>query len=349
MFEVAADEQSRALDGAAGRVQKGAAESVNRRSLEGAVPVSLLPPGEYIVRAIISTDGKRVGHVTRPIRVGRTIVAARTKPSNTSTRLMSATTVTVSSRSDRFDRGAVLTPQVLDFFIDRLDVGARGEANATPVVEHAKAGRFDEAVRALSIGNTSMPGAFLSGLGLYARGDLDPAAVQFREALRLDSEFFPAAFYLGSCYAAGQRDDQAVGAWQLALVTETEAPFLYTLLGDALLRLKEPNEALEILNQAAEKWPENDQVQVRIGAAFAMSGKRAEALQKLEPYLEKYPEDQDRLLFGLRVLYEARAGGRPVRSTNEDKTLFARWAAAYAKANGPQQALVAQWQKTIGK
>ena len=62
---------------------------------------------------------------------------------------------------------------------------------------------------------------------------------QFRETLRLDSEFFPAAFYLGSCYAAGGRDHEAAGAWQTSLVTESDAPFIYTLLGDALLRLRE--------------------------------------------------------------------------------------------------------------
>ena len=45
------------------------------------------------------------------------------------------------------------------------------------------------------------------------------------------------------------------------------------------------------------------------------------------------------------MLYEARAAGKPIRSTDEDRALFSRWAAAYAAAKGPQQALVEQWQK----
>ncbi len=245
MFEVAQDVQARALDGAAGRVQPASADSPNRRTLEGSIPVALLPPGDYVARAVITTDGKKVGQVTRPFRVGRTVTAAKTKPAaGTRTVVSRSAAIPLASRTDRFERASVLTPQVVGFFVERLNVGARGEANPEPVAEHARAGRFDEAVKALTTGASSVPVAFLSGLSLYSRGDLEPAAAKFREALRLDSEFFPAAFYLGSCYAAGGRDRDAVGAWQLALVTETDAPFIYTLIGDALLRLREADRAL---------------------------------------------------------------------------------------------------------
>jgi len=350
MFEVATDAQARALDGAAGRVQTSTAQAPNRRTLEGSVPVALLPPGDYVARAVVSTDGRKVGEVTRAFRVGRLASApARTKPAAARTTLARSSSIPIASRTERFDRASVLTPQVIGFFIERLDVGARGEANPAPIVEHARAGRFDEAIDSLGTPGTSVPAAFLGGLSLYAKGELEPAAARFRETLRLDSEFFPAAFYLGSCYAAGGRDDQAVGAWQLALVTESDAPFIYTLLGDALLRLREVDQAFAILNDAASRWPDNDEVQVRIGAAMAMAGKRADALLKLEPYLEKHPDNQERLFFALRMLYEARSDRRPIRSTNEDRALFARWAAAYKATNGPQQALVDQWQKVMSK
>jgi VWFA-related protein len=350
MFEVAADAQSRALDGAAGRVQPATADAPNRRALEGSIPIALLPPGDYVARAVVSTDGRKVGQVTRPFRVGRTVAVTRPKPA-VGSRMTTArsATIPVTSATERFDRASVLTPQVVGFFMERLNVGARGESNPTPVVEHARAGRFDEALKALSTGSTSVPAAFLSGLALYSRGELEPAAARFRETLRLDSEFFPAAFYLGSCYAAGGRDQEAVGAWQLALVTESEAPFIFTLLGDALLRLREVDQALVILNAAAQEWPDNQDVQVRIGSALAMSGKRAEALQKIEPYLDSHPEDTERHFVGLRLLYQARADGKPIKSTNEDRALFTKWAAAYAAAKGPQLALVEQWRKAMAK
>ena len=88
---------------------------------------------------------------------------------------------------------------------------------------------------------------------------------------------------------------------------------------------------------------------MRIGAALAMAGKRADALRKLEAYLDKYPDNQERQFAALRLLYQARTDGRPIKSTNEDRALFTRWATAYATAKGPQLALVEQWQRTMLK
>jgi VWFA-related protein len=352
MFEVAQDEQARALDGAAGRVQPPTPDAPpNRRALEGSVPVALLPPGNYVARAVISIDGRKAGQVSRPFRVGRA-AAARTPTAAPATKPGSLRTtgpgpIPFASRTERFDRQSVLTPQVVGFFMDRMNFGARGEPNAGPAIELARAGRFDEAVQALTTRTATVPSVFLSGLALYSKGDLEGAAGKFRETLRLDSEFFPAAFYLGSCYAAGNRDQQAVGAWQMSLVTESDAPFIFTLLGDALLRLKDVNHALEILNEASSVWPDNEEVQVRLAAALAMAGRRAEAMQILEPYLEKHPEDAERHFLGLRTIYEARADKKPIRSPEEDRALFTRWAKAYAAAKGPQQALVEQWAKAL--
>jgi tetratricopeptide (TPR) repeat protein len=350
MFEVAKDAQARALDGAAGRVHPASTDAPNRRTLEGSIPLALLPPGDYVARAVVTTDGRKVGQVTRPFRVGRTAAVVKPKPGPGPRTLSNRPTdIHLASRTERFERASVLTPEVISFFVERLNIGGRGEPHPEPVIEHARAGRFDEAVQSLSTPGTSVSAAFLSGLALYSKGELEPAAARFREALRLDSEFFAAAFYLGTCYAAGGRDQEAVGAWQLALVTESDAPFIYTLLGDALLRLREVDPALAILNDAAARWPENDEVQVRIGAAMAMAGRRADALVKLESYLDKHPDDHERQLVALRMLYQARADGKPIRSTNEDRALFTRWATAYTAAKGPQLALVEQWRKTMSK
>ena len=80
-----------------------------------------------------------------------------------------------------------------------------------------------------------------------------------------------------------------------------------------------------------------------------MAGKRADALSKFEPYLASHPDDMERHFAALRMLYEARADGKPIKSTNEDKELFSRWSAAYTAAKGPQLAMVQQWQKAFGR
>jgi VWFA-related protein len=349
IFEVATNDQGRAIDGAAGRVQPASAESPNRRAIEASIATSLLPPGDYVVRAVVNMDGRKVGQIVRPFKVGRLAAAATAPPPAPGLRPASRAPVPFTSRIDRFERSAVLTPQVVGFFMERMDFPARGESNPAPAVEHARAGRFDEAIQALTSRSGTVPSTFLSGLALYSKGELEPAAAKFRETLRLDSEFFPAAFYLGSCYAAGGRDQEAVGAWQLSLVTQSDAPFIFTLLADALLRLRDVPQALDVLNEAAAQWPEDDEVEIRIATAYALSGKRAEALAKFEAYLAKHPDDQDRHFLALRTLYEARASGKPVRTAEEDRALFTRWAAAYAATKGPQQALVDQWMRAMSR
>lgn len=348
MFEVAETEDGRAVDGAVGRVRTANVGAPNRKALEASFKTTLLPPGNYVARAIVTAGGQRLGAVSRPFRVGKPVAVAKGTGGLGLKAASRPATVPFASRTERFDRGAVLTPQVVGFFLERMNLAAGGES-AAAVIEHAQAGRFEQALSSLRARTGTVPGAFLTGLALYAKGDLDAAAAKFREALRLDSEFFPAAFYLGSCYAAGGRDDQAVGAWQLSLVTQSDAAFIFTLLGDALLRLREPAQALEVLNEAAAQWPNDEEVQVRLGAAYAMSGKRADALAKLEPYLAAHPQDHERHLIALRTLYEARAAGAPVRSAEEDRALFTRLAQAYAAAKGPQQPLIDVWQRTMAK
>ena len=348
MFEIAQAADGRALDGAAGRVTPQTTANPNRRVVEGSIPIALLPPGEYVARAVLSLDGKKIGQVARPLRVGRTVTTPVRTTSTIGIRSPTARApIPFASRIDKFDRGSVLAAPVVGFFIDRMNFGARGEPNAAPALEAAHAGRFEEAVK--SLGSGTVPSTFIGGLALYSKGDLEGAANKFRETLRLDSEFFPAAFYLGSCYAAGGRDQEAVGAWQMSLVTESDAPFIYTLLGDALLRLRETEHAMQILNEAKGIWPDNDEVNVRMAAALAMSARRGEAMQILEPYLAKHPEDADRHFLALRILYEAKSEGKPVRSQAEDKALFTKWAAVYTAAKGPQLALVEQWQRAINR
>ena len=319
MFEVAQNEQgARARRRGRQSHSRRRPSTPNRRAIEGSVPdrrccrLATTSPAPSS-----ASTARRVGHVARPFRVGRDgDDRGQAEAGRRSATLETGTPIPFASRIERFDRGSVLTPQVVGFFMERMNFGARGEPNAAPAIDHARAGRFDEAVQSLSTRTGTLCRRRSSAAWRCTRKEISkPAAAKFRETLRLDSEFFPAAFYLGSCYAAGGRDDEAVGAWQLSLVTESDAPFIYTLLGDALLRLREaaagardPERGRSATGRRTKKC--------RCGSAprYAMAGKRAEALQKLEPYLDKHPDDHERHFVALRMLYEARADGKPVRS-----------------------------------
>jgi predicted Zn-dependent protease len=135
----------------------------------------------------------------------------------------------------------------------------------------------------------------------------------------------------------------------MSLITEGEAPFIYTLLGDAFLRIGDMNEALDILKEAASTWPENDQVELRLGTAYARAAKPVEAVQALDRYLTRHPEDQDRLFVALRSIYEVRSTGQAIGTVEEDRKRFERYAAAYAAAGGTQTALVDQWRRFVNR
>jgi VWFA-related protein len=347
VMEVSTSEEGRTLDSGEARLlpHDGAP---GRRTAEAVVPIALLPPGDYIARAVISVDGRKAGQVSRPFRIPETRSTANTAaPDSLGPR---RAPIPFASRIDAFDRRAVLAPPVVGFFMERMNFGPGGEPGAAAAIEHARAGRFEDAIAALSSSEKKQVATvFLTGLALYEKGDLDAAATKFREAIRLDFEFFPAIFYLGSCYAAGGRDRQAVGAWQTALITESEAPFIYTLLADAFLRLREVQPALDILKEAQAMWPESDQVQLRVGTALAMAGKAREALDVLEPYIARNPSDHERMFIALRALYDSRSKGSSVRTPTEDRALFATLAEAYKTAGGPQIALVDEWRKVVDR
>ncbi|MFO7693955.1 MAG: tetratricopeptide repeat protein, partial [Vicinamibacterales bacterium] len=213
-----------------------------------------------------------------------------------------------------------------------------------------RGGKFDEAIAALAgAASDRLSVPFLKGLALFGKGDLEPAAEQFREALRVDSEFLPAAFYLGACYAAGGQDREAAGAWQTSLISESEARIVYDVLADALLRLGEGEQAESIIREALGRWPDDDSFVPRLSAAEAMQRKGAEAVATLEPYLAGHPADASAWFLAMRILYDAYAAGGVITSQAEDAARAVKYAEAYKAAAGPRFALVDRWAAFIQK
>jgi VWFA-related protein len=347
-LEIATSEVARAIDAAPARFQPEATPSPTRRVAEGTLPLVLLTPGEYIARAVVTVAGRKVGEVTRPFRIVRATAASGAAAHVAALPVKAA--IPFVSRTEAFERTSVVTPPVVGFFVDRMNIGRNASPIPQSALDAARRGKFEEAIGALKKGGNDQLGAiFFDGLAHYSSGDLEGAASRFREALRISSDFFPATFYLGACYAAGGNDRDAAGAWQTSLITESEAPFIYTLLGDAFLRLHDVDAAIDILKEASTLWPGSEQVQPRLGAAYAQAGRPVDAVLALDPYIAQHPQDHERLLVALNAIYDARSAGKSITSAEEDRKRFERYAAAYAAAGGPQQALVEQWRKFIAR
>jgi VWFA-related protein len=320
------------------------AESGRRWTASAAVDLRLLPPGDYLVVATAFDGDAVLGRVSRPFRL-ELLPTAAGAPRAPFGVAESGGLVRAFSRQD------ALSADAMAYFLARLQ---QADTEAFEPVAAAAAslrgGRFDDTIAALAdVVPDRLAVPFLKGLALFGKGELEPAAAQFREALRVDSEFLPAAFYLGACYAAGGLDREAVGAWQTSLVSESEARIVFDVLADALLRLADGARAESIIREALGRWPDDDRFVPRLSAAEALQKRRAEALGTLDPYLERHPDDAGAWFLGMRVLYDAHAGGGVVTNQAEDGSRASRYAAGYKAAGGPMLALVDRWAAFIQK
>ncbi|MEW5983212.1 MAG: VWA domain-containing protein [Acidobacteriota bacterium] len=317
-----------------------------RLSAETVIDLRALPPGTYRVVARIGRGATAIGEVSRPFRRERSTAPVGGEAGELAPRTAFAVGAG-GSLVRPFQRTDVLGSGALAFFLKRMQQAdaAGGTRAAVPAAEGLlEAGRLDEALAALGeAGSDELSVTFLRGLVLFAKGDLEAAATQFRASLRLSSDFLPAAFYLGACYAAGGHDREAAGAWLTSLVTESEARIVFDVLADALLRLRDAEQAVMILTEARERWPDDRSFVPRLAAAELLRRHEDEALALLRPYIDGRPDDVAALMLALRALYDAHAAGRRAASAAEDAATAARYADRYRAAGGPDAALVDRW------
>ncbi len=322
-----------------------------RFTADAMVPVSLLAPGSYVARAVVRVGGENVGHVDRPFRItsrGPTAVAADAAEATPGA---APTSAGIGTLIDAFDPASVLEGTVVTGFLDRMS--ALQETPPTSptriAMEHARQGRFGEILTDASPMDDWLLTSFLEGLAFLSRGELEQAASQFRTSMLESSRAYPAMFYLGVCYAAGGRERDAIGAWQTSLITETQSPIIYQVLSDSLMRLNDAEQAIVILEEALNLWPEDGTFKRQLARAQAATGQEVAAFAMLVEYLDHRPGAGDSLFLALRILYESYTRGLTLTTPETDREHLHRYAAAYRAAGGPQQPLVAEWVKLISE
>lgn len=241
---------------------------------EATLPLGLLPPGPYVARAIVTVgsttvERSRQFRIVEPVPPGDLFKAE------------------LASRVGTFDRNDVLTPALVGPALESavsLDGGKAGGA-ARALAREVAGGQMLGLSR-LALGHDdSLLASFLRGLSLYQAGRIEDAATEFRAAIRGSSDFLPGVFYLGACYAAGGKAREAVAAWQTALIGDSPQPEVYRLIADAYLRLDDPDEASSLLEEAAERWPDDAAIRLQGAVARAANGHVNEALAALQPGL----------------------------------------------------------------
>jgi hypothetical protein len=308
----------------------------------------VLPPGEYIARAKITAGNEPIGELRRSFVVTggvAPVVAAPTTTATGTTVVRRTAPAPLSAKSvgavQAFAPDQVLAPQVLGGFLEQ--VAARPDASS-PMIKDLVTKARTSGVTDLYISDTlaaeSPVAAFLRGLSLFSQKKFDPAANAFRSAIRGSPDFYPAMVYLGACYAAGGKDKDAAGAWRTALIKEGNTAALYKLLADAHLRQGSGELALEMVEKARTKWPEDDRLKRQFVVAALLGGKPAEGLQALDAL---QPKDEPSVALAVLVLYEAFVSDRPVTTADEDRARMLKLAEDYRATGGPSLALVETW------
>ena len=328
---------------------------ISRGSRAGAVfaqafaSMRVLPPGSYTVRAKIHAGSDPIGELRRRFEVvggERPADGASPRPATP-------------SRSDAFVRPAarlplvapspfaldqVLLPPVLDLYLDR--VAARPDAESPVVREllaQARAGGSGALDISDALTSETPVAAFLKGLMLLSRNSLDPAASAFREVMRASADFYPAMVYLGACYAAGGKDKEAAAVWRTALIREGDVAALHGLLADALLRQGRADLALDDLDAARARWPQDQGLTRRFVMAALLAGREREGLQVLDAAIADRADDEPALALALFTLYQAFDAGQPIESAGRDRERMLRLAERYRTIGGPSLALVDTW------
>jgi VWFA-related protein len=278
------------------------------------MPVQSLPPGRYILRAILSSaSGASITTLTRGFEIAPPKVL-----------LTSAEGL-----------GSVSVDAELFLPID--------EATMKPVfqqdlaVEEATLAPFRERVA------PAVKAAFDQGVVFLAAGDWTRAELSFKKAIDPDADSTSPLTFLAASFAAAGKDREAASAWQTALVDGTDFPQIYAWLADTLLRTHDLGAARAILEEAAGKWPADTRFTKPLAMLYGTFGRGREAVRTLERYLDDRQDDRDAYFYAVQWIYTVHAGGAVVHTRAEDRKRAHDYAEAYLRARGPQSALVKQW------
>jgi VWFA-related protein len=296
------------------------------------LPIELVPPGQYDAALVLTTsDGAE-------IRLTRGFGLVAPVPPNAGLFADDIRHLPASGIDDLL--GPTHIARVIEDAL-AVDGGQADEPARTGLQRWSRDATRPEAMVPRDSGSGPLVSTTMArGIARLQRGDLEQAAAAFRTAIKLASDFAPAAVYLGACYAAGGRDREAAGAWQLVLALGREDQVVYRLTADALLRLGDTAAADEILEDAVRTFPDDPGLARRVALARAIAGDTTQALTLIEPLLVRNPEPDLQVLAVKLAIAKAAANTSGDRA--EDLARLQRLSRLLVSGEGPPP-LVAHW------
>jgi VWFA-related protein len=322
----------------------------NVRAFAAQMRLGVLPPGEYVARAIIATPGQPETRLTRAFMLSPVADTSEPPPDLGVPLDPDAPPAPVAAAKilapvPRFSARSILIPDVVQPFLEGLADMHPPSPEVEAVLTKAKSGTYEAPADRGATPDDELNLAFVRGLGALSKGEVAQAAAWFQQTLKGASDFLGAAFYLGATHAVSGRDKEAIGAWQMALLSENPAA-VYPALVDALLRIGDGRGALDVIEEAPDAWPNDDDRLKREAIALAMIGDFSGALPKLKDQLDNTRNDDQPLLFvAIQVLFKIHQQDKSLSADNRDR--FRSYVERHQKLGGPDRAIVETWRRAV--
>jgi len=277
------------------------------------IQVHQLPPGKYLLRAIVSVNNRSVKTLMRGFEVAPPKV------------LMTSA------------EGLGATPVDTDLYLPVDDATMNPEFPKEQTVAAETIAAFRERTP------TETKAAFEQGVEFLTAGDYPNAEASFKRAIQPEVDSTSAMTYLAVVFASAGRSIQAASAFQTALVDGDEIPQIFDWLANTFMRNHDYAEARAILEEAAGKWPSDERFTKPLAMLYATFGRGREAVRTLERYLELKADDVGAYYYAVQWFYMVHSQNIVVHNRTQDLDAARRYAGAYERAGGPQLPLVKQW------
>ncbi|MGH9384929.1 MAG: VWA domain-containing protein [Vicinamibacterales bacterium] len=327
-----------------------ASRAQGQRSFAATLRLGVLPPGEYFARAIVTVPGRPETRLVRPFLLSPAAAASTTAPPDLSAPLdpdapaAPPPPIKILAPVPAFVPSTVLEVSVLGPFLDGLTYLHPPSAAVEAVIEEARNGRFAVPEGPGATPDDEIALTFVRGLSAFQQGNIAQASSWFQQTMKGASDFLGAAFYMGACHAASGRDRDAIGAWQIALLSENPGA-VYPALVDALLRVGEGRQAVDFLQEAPQAWTDDRERIKREATAEAMLGDYDSALPKLTELVNAQRVDQNLLFVAIQVLYRMHLDNKGMNAKH--KVLFTDLVKRHQEMGGPNRALVETYRRYV--
>jgi Tfp pilus assembly protein PilF len=145
--------------------------------------------------------------------------------------------------------------------------------------------------------NADRPEARVALGNFYARRGLTmDGETEYKAALRLSPQYAPAAVNLADLYGQPGKESEGENVLRTTIALVPNDAGLHHALGLVLVRLKQPDQALEELRRATELEPDQARYAYVYAVGLHSAGRGGEAITALKENLARHPTDRDTLL-----------------------------------------------------